>query len=233
MSSSSRASSGAAVICGRYRRSVKTRRRYAALSGGRGTPGRLPSRAMAAIESRFAYTEAHEHRSSTDVALALVLLAVGYEWLVSGFSKLANGDFAHGLAAELGDMAGQAPAWYGDFLRSAIVPHAATFGYLIEFAELAAGIVLVGVALAELTAGARLSSRLSRFLRRLAVAALAVGIVLVVNFELANGGGFGLQLASDSFDEGVDLDTVMLAAQLALLVAFIPALRRQPKRRGD
>ena len=188
---------------------------------------------MAAIDSRFARPAADERRSATDVALALVALAVGYEWLVSGFSKLANGDFAHGLAAALGDLAKQAPPWYGHFLRSAIVPHAVTFGYLIEFAELGVGIVLVGVALTELTAGARLSPQLSRLLRRLAVAALAVGILLAVNFELANGGSFGMRLASDSFNEGVDLDTVMIAAQLALLVAFVPALRRGTKRRGE
>jgi hypothetical protein len=58
------------------------------------------------------------------------------------------------------------------------------------------------------------------------VAALIAGIVMVANFELANGGTFGLRLASDSFDEAVDLDTVMIASQLALLVALAPAFRR-------
>ena len=56
-----------------------------------------------------------------------------------------------------------------------------------------------------------------------------LGIVLVANFELANGGSFELRLAADSFDEGVDLDTVMVAAQLALLVALTPALRRRAR----
>ena len=109
------------------------------------------------------------------------------------------------------------------------MPHAAAFGHLIEFAELAIGIVLVGVACAELAFGTRLTRQMSRRLRRLAIAALAAGIVMVANFELANGGSFGLRLAADSFDEGVDLDTVMVAAQLALLVALAPALRRRPR----
>ena len=70
---------------------------------------------------------------------------------------------------------------------------------------------------------------MSLYLRRLAVGALAIGILMVANFELANGGGFGLHLAADSFDEGVDLDTIMVAAQLALLVALAPALRRRAR----
>ena len=184
---------------------------------------------MAAIDSRLMRPEVHERRAASDVALLLVQVAIGYEWLVSGFSKIANGDFAHGLAAELGDLAQQSPAWYGHFLQTAIVPHALAFGYLIEFAELLAGIVLVGAACTELAAGARLTGRMTRLLRRLSIAALAAGILLVANFELANGGSFGLRLAADSFDEGVDLDTVLVAAQLALLVAFAPALRRRAR----
>lgn len=181
---------------------------------------------MAAIDHTYIRPERRE-RSATDVALSLVQVAIGYEWLVSGLSKIANGDFAHGLAAQLGDLAKQSPSWYGSFLRGAIVPHALAFGYLIEFAELAVGVVLVGVAVTQLAAGARLTPRLTQLLRRLAVVALAGGIVMVANFELANGGSFGLHLAGDSFDEGVDLDTVMVAAQLALLVSLAPALRRR------
>ena len=150
-------------------------------------------------------------------------LAIGYEWLVSGLSKVANGDFANGLAAQLRDLVRQAQPWYGHFLKSAIVPHAVAFGYLIELAELGAGVVLVGVAFSELTVGGRLTKRTRLVLHRLAVAALAVGVLLVANFELANGGSFGLRLPSDSFDEGVDLDTILAAAQLALPVALAPS----------
>lgn len=177
--------------------------------------------------STISYAGDRDRPSAPVVALSLVQLAVGYEWLVSGLSKLANGDFAHGLAAQLHDFAKVAPPWYGHFLTSAIVPNAVAFGYLIELAELAVGLVLVGVAFASLAPGAHLGGRARRFLQQLAVGALAGGIVMAANFELANGGSFGLRLAADSFDEGVDLDTVMVAAQLALLVALAPALRRR------
>jgi hypothetical protein len=37
---------------------------------------------------------------------------------------------------------------------------------------------------------------------------------MVADFELANGGGFGLSLGQDTFDEGVDLDTLLTGLQL-------------------
>ncbi|HEY2372144.1 MAG TPA: hypothetical protein VGH82_06315 [Gaiellaceae bacterium] len=183
---------------------------------------------MATMDSTFARSSAYERRSGAVTALSLVQLAVGYEWLVSGLSKVANGDFAPRLASQLSELASHASPWYGSLLRSAVVPHALAFGYLIELTELAAGFVLVGVAVAELAAGARITPRARRRLQRLAVTALIAGILMLANFELANGGTFGLRLASDSFDEGVDLDTMMIATQLALLVALVPAFRRNP-----
>lgn len=186
---------------------------------------------MTTIELTSAAARRPERRSSALTALMLVQIVVGYEWLASGLSKLANGNFVGGLAAELADLGRDSSPWYGHFLRTAIVPHSVAFGYAIELAELLAGLALLGVAVAELAARSRLSERLRLGLRWLAVAALGAGIVLAANFELASGGSFGLRLAADSFDEGVDLDTIMVAAQLALIVAFVPGLRRSARRR--
>jgi hypothetical protein len=58
-------------------------------------------------------------------------------------------------------------------------------------------------------------------------AALVVGIVLALNFALANGSSFGLGLVQDSFDEGIDLDTLLIGLQLALLVFALAGVRRQ------
>jgi hypothetical protein len=157
------------------------------------------------------------NRGGALAAVLLVELAVGYEWLASGLAKIAHGDFPAGLRAALAELSDGAPRWYGAFLSSVVEPHAAAFGYAIEGAELAVGGVLV--------AAAFLAMRGIRVSPAVRAAALAAGIFLAVNFELANGGTFGLRLASDSFDEGVDLDTIMVAAQLALLVPCIAALR--------
>ena len=153
-----------------------------------------------------------ERRSSAAiVALLLVQVCVGYEWFVSGLTKLIRGDFPQGLAAELRDMSAGAPGWYRGFLESVVLPHAAAFGYAIEIAELAVGVVL-------LVAVLRLPAWIARRRPAATAVALVVGLFLAVNFALANGSSFGLGLAGDSFDEGVDLDTLLIGLQLALLV---------------
>jgi thiosulfate dehydrogenase [quinone] large subunit len=163
---------------------------------------------------------AHKGSSAAVVALLLIQVCIGYEWLVSGLTKIVHGDFPAGLAAELRDMSKAAPGWYRSFLDSAVIPHAAAFGYTIEIAELAVGIVL-------LIAVLRLPARIGRYLPAVTVAALVVGIVLAVDFALANGSSFGLGLAQDSFDEGIDLDTMLVGLQLGLLVFALAGVRRQ------
>lgn len=162
----------------------------------------------------------HERSSAAVVTLLLVQVCVGYEWLVSGATKIAHGDFPAGLAAELHDMSIAAPGWYRGFLDGAVIPHAVALGYAIEIAELTIGIVL-------LVAVLRLPSRIGRFLPATTALALVVGIVLAANFALANGSSFGLRLAHDSFDEGIDLDTMLVGLQLALLVSALAGVRRQ------
>ena len=174
-------------------------------------------------------------RDTATAALLLVQICVGYEWLVSGLTKVVHGDFATGLGAQLHELAKSAPSWYGSFLSDAVVPHSQEFAYAVEAAELVAGAMLLGAGIALLVRGGRLSARVRHRLRLVTAAASLLGLVLVVNFELANGGTFGLSLAKDSFDEGVDLDTIMAGLQLALLVfgltgrsARVEAARRRP-----
>lgn len=159
-----------------------------------------------------------ERSGAAVAALLLVQVCIGYEWLVSGLSKLVHGDFPSGLAAELRDMSAAAPGWYRNFLNEAVIPHAVAFGYAIEIAEVAIGIVL-------LVAVLRLPSRISRYVPAVTAAALLVGLALALNFALANGSSLGVNLAQDSFDEGIDLDTLLTGLQLALGVFWIAALR--------
>ena len=164
-------------------------------------------------------SDASEQRSSALVALLLVQVCIGYEWFVSGLTKLVHGDFPSGLPAELRDLSSGAPGWYRGFLDGSVIPHGVAFGYAIEIAELVVGVVLlVGVF--------RLPARIGRHVPPATVAALVIGIVLAVNFALANGSSFGLGLASDSFDEGIDLDSLLVGLQLALLVYAVAGTRR-------
>ncbi|HEY3576701.1 MAG TPA: hypothetical protein VGK68_01750 [Gaiellaceae bacterium] len=164
------------------------------------------------------------------VALLLVQICVGYEWLISGLTKAVHGDFTSGLPAQLHEMSKSAPGWYRSFLTNGVIPHSQPFAYAIVAAELVAGMLLLGAAIALLVRGTSLSPRIHRDLRLVTAAAVLVGLVLAVNFELANGGTFGLSLAKDSFDEGVDLDTIMVGLQIALFVFGVKGLVRRERR---
>ena len=164
-------------------------------------------------------------RNAGTTTLLLIQVVLGYEWLVSGLTKLVRADFPAGLAARLGEMSKDSPSWCRGFVTSVVLPHAAAFGYVIEITELLAGCALVGIALGLL---ARPALELPRSGIVAAVLASAAALVMVVNFELANGAGFGLSLGKGTFDEGVDLDTLMTGLQLALLLFWGAALRRRP-----
>jgi uncharacterized membrane protein YphA (DoxX/SURF4 family) len=167
----------------------------------------------------------HRHGAAPAiVALLLVQLCLGYEWFVSGLTKIVHGDFPGRLSAELGDVGKHAPGWYRGILTNAIEPHAHVVGYGIEVTELLAGLVLIGAALIWLIRGSRLSDRARLTIQFAIGAATLVALVLLVNFELANGGAFGMRLAADSFDEGIDLDTLMIGLHLAVLGFAVTAL---------
>ena len=163
-------------------------------------------------------------RNAGTTTLLLIQVVIGYEWLVSGLTKISRGDFAAGLAAQLGDTSKDSPGWFRGFLTSVVLPHATAFGYAIEITEVAAGAVLIGLAVVLLVRP-QLELPLPAILA--AVAASAAALVMVASFEFANGAGFGLSLGTDTFDEGVDLDTLMTGLQLALLLFWGAALRRR------
>ena len=67
-------------------------------------------------------------RHAGTTTLLLIQVVIGFEWLVSGLTKIVHGDFPAGLATALGDMSKAAPAWYRGFLDGAVISHAAAFG---------------------------------------------------------------------------------------------------------
>ena len=167
-------------------------------------------------------------RAAGVAALLLIQICVGYEWLVSGLTKVVRGGFVNGLAGQLRSMH-DGPGWYRSFLAHDVIPHAHLLAYLIEIAEVAVGATLLGAAVILLARGSRLPAGLVRALLLAGVAASLAGLVMVVNFALADGSTFGLTLASDGFDEGVDLDTLLIGLQLALLAfGLVGAAARRP-----
>ena len=150
--------------------------------------------------------------------LLVVGLFVGYEWFMSGLTKVVRGGFPSGLADELAEKSEGAPGWYSSFLDGTVIPNGKTFGILIEVGELAIGVGLIGATVLLLARWQSLSYRWEMAV--LAVIALAsLGAILMnVSFHLANGSPHPWLIPGDGFDEGVDLDSLMPLIQLVFLV---------------
>ena len=169
------------------------------------------------------------------VGLLFFQLLIGYEWFLSGLTKIYRGGFPSGLAGELRDKSKGAPGWYRSFLDGSIIPNAYAFGYLIEIGELLVGIALIAAALVWLLGWDRLpSSGHVAVLLATALASLG-GIFMAVNFHLANGAPHAWLIPKSGFDEGVDLDSLLPALQLVLIVVSVGLLRslRRSRRRSS
>lgn len=170
------------------------------------------------------------------VGLLVVQILIGYEWLVSGVTKLVDGGFPRGLAAELRGGSQAAPSFYRSFLDSVVIPHGQLFGYLVEIGELIGGAALIAAAVVWLVRWNRLSVTWQTGVLAVTAVASLIGIFMNVNFHLANGGTHPWLIPPSGFDEGVDLDSLMPAIQLVLFVVAtygLRALRRSRYRNAD
>jgi hypothetical protein len=149
--------------------------------------------------------------------LLLVQMAVGYEWLMSGLTKVIRGGFPAGLAADLRDNAAAAAPWYRWFLTHMVIPNGQTFGYLIEVVEVLTGMAMIAAALVWLLRWQRLPSW-GRFatLGAMVVSAVA-GIVMAVNFHLSKGSTHPWIIPNAGFDESVDLDSLLPFVQAVFI----------------
>ena len=166
------------------------------------------------------------------IGLLVIQAAIGYEWAMSGLTKIVRGDFPSGLGAELRDKSQGAPSWYRSFLDGSVIPHASSWGYAIEISELAIGVALIVAAAIWLFRWESLgATRQQTLLLAVAAAALA-GIVMNVSFHLANGAPHPWLIPRSGFDEGVDLDSLMPFIQLVIAAGALRmwtlARRAQP-----
>lgn len=167
-----------------------------------------------------------EKPSVSMVGLLLVEMIIGYEWLVSGVAKFFRGGFPSGLAAELLEKSASAPTWYSSLMKSAFIPYAATFGYLIEISEVLAGVVLLAGPFTWLCAWDRVSDR-ARAVVLFLVAVAAIGATfLAVNFHLANAAAHPWLIPGTGFDEGIDLDSMLPAIQIVIAIVNIILFNR-------
>ena len=171
-------------------------------------------------------------RSTTDglgrlplISILLVQILVGYEWLDSGLTKVVDGGFPSGLAADLHDRVKSAAGWYRSFVDGSIIPHGVFFGYLIEIGELLVGIALIAAALLWLFRWQHLPDRGRLALLAVTILAAIGGIFMAINFHLAIGGIHPWLIPKSGFDESVDLDALLPAVQLVFIVLAVGAWR--------
>ncbi len=145
-----------------------------------------------------------------------IQVAIGYEWLNSGLTKIVRGGFPSGLAAELREASKGTAAWYKRFLDGTVIPHGVGFGYLVEAGEVLTGIALIGTAIVWMF-GRRPPFFVRSSALLLAAFAAFVAIFMNVNFHLANGAPHPWFFPHDGFDEGVDLDSLMPIIELVIL----------------
>ncbi len=151
----------------------------------------------------------HRRPSVALAGLLILEIVIGYEWLISGLTKIIRGDFPSGLADELADKVAGVPGWYASFFKGVVIPNAPVFGYVIEVAELLVGIALIVGPLLWLFAWDRIPTGFQSAVVLLMTAASIGGIFMALNFHLANGNSHPWLIPQDSFDEGVDFDSLL------------------------
>jgi|SRR5690625_2904752 len=89
-------------------------------------------------------------RNSKIAAGILVFLRIfiGYQWMVSGYGKIAGGQFdasgfLQGAVAAAGGENPTVQVWWGTFLETVALPNAGIFSFLVMWGELLVGIALI------------------------------------------------------------------------------------------
>ena len=167
------------------------------------------------------------------IGLLIVVIIIGYEWFISGLTKILHGDFVSGLADEMADKLADAPSWYASFLNSTVIPNASTFGYLIEFGEVLIGLTFIVGSLLWLFAWKRLPLKVQSTVLWLTVAAAIGGIFMALNFHFANGLTHPWLIPADSFDEGVDFDSFLVVMNMVIATVYIDLLNSLRLRTND
>lgn len=157
--------------------------------------------------------------------LLIIQAFLGYEWLMSGLSKVLSGEFINGLGDHFGEAEAQASGWYKTFVDTVVIPNATLFGYLVTIGELTIGIALIVLAAAWWFRWSRLSFTGRSVLLALVVLAGLVAIFMNINFHLVNGSTHPWFIAADPFDEGIDLDSIMPLIQIAISGVALVILR--------
>ena len=158
-------------------------------------------------------------------AALLGLLAVqfflGYEWLMSGLSKLLRPGFIYALREDLVFRSRAVTAWYRALLDGIAIPNSEIVGAVIVIGELFLGAALMTAAVLWAVRWSRFSSAGRSVILLMIIAAGVIAVVTNVNYHIYTAASHPWFIAADPFEEGVDLDSLMPVVQVVLsLVAL-------------
>ncbi len=150
------------------------------------------------------------------IAVLLIQAWLGYEFLISGWNKIkVDAAFTSGLAGYLKITAGSRANFYGRFINHDVLPHAAVFGYLIEWAEILTGAVLI-LAVLTIFIWKKEHSPAQKTIGVLSIFSL-VGILLMsLNFYWMTG-ALTLLPGGNAYIPGVSFDFFIVILALVLI----------------
>lgn len=144
--------------------------------------------------------------------LYFIQVMIGWEFFVSGWNKLVSvgleKSFPAQLADALQDQIKGLDGWYINFLKSTVIPHAALFGYLVEWGETLAGIALIAGALIFIFKKME-DGPFSKALSVLHIVSMAGVAFMSLNFWLLAGAPSFLPGGQDPNGEGFTLDAFL------------------------
>jgi len=191
-----------------------------------------PPEARAIPHAARAVTRAATAVRVMPVAVCLMQIALAYEWLVSGINKVASPYFATGLKLVLRQHVynDERHTPYSAFLQRFVIPNAQGYAHLITWTEVMVGVVLLASAVLWL---ARPAARLTAYAACAACIYLIAAIVMNLNYYLVDDEAVAWINPLHAFNEGVQLDAMLLLFSLVLLGANVAALRALSRRAAE
>ena len=150
------------------------------------------------------------------IVILLFQAWLGYEFLISGWNKIAvSSSFTSGLAGYLKMTAGSRANAYGRFITHYVLPHASVFGYLIEWAEVICGVILI-LAAPVIFACLNKKAAMQKTVALLSIWSLAGILLMSLNFYWMTGATTVLP-RGNAYIPGVSFDFFIVILSLVLI----------------
>ena len=194
---------------------------------------------MAAVQRSMASTtqqhtqvtsEAKRRLQPAALGLAGIEAVIGFEWLLSGLDKVMSPTFSSGLARQMQDaVQGNPNTWWATLATRLVIPHARIFALFAEASELfvALGFFIGAILWAT---GMIQEKRWTRRLNVITLGAVVTSLGLTANYYLMSGFTLPGLNPGTPFQEGLDIDGLLLLLGVGFLGVHLSALKRPAKR---